>query len=189
MLCKWCKYKAFCKFLFKGHWKRMQDEVSEKCLKHLEGMLVIAKTAWKSGSQQWRYSLVVEIPEDNLKIETCFSMQPLNQNYSVTLLHPSNACWWRAGFFFLSWLLHNSKEKSVWFVRCRYLSIYLHIFSHVIMIEFGTSCKMSGSCNYSVKCFIAGKGCVPLIEAIFCIILKIVMLALGSWWWFTTFLN
>lgn len=41
------------------------------------------------------------------------------------------------------------------------------------MIEFGTSCKMSGSCNYSVKCSIAGKGCVPLIEAIFCIILKI----------------
>lgn len=30
----------------------MQDETSEKCLKHLEGMLVIAETARKSGSQQ-----------------------------------------------------------------------------------------------------------------------------------------
>lgn len=48
------------------------------------------------------------------------------------------------------------------------------MFSHVIMIEFGTSCKMSGSCNYSVKCSIAGKGCVLSIEAIFCLILKVV---------------
>lgn len=48
------------------------------------------------------------------------------------------------------------------------------MFSHVIMTEFGTPCKMSGSCNYSVKCSIAGKGCVPLIEAISCIVLKVV---------------
>lgn len=54
------------------------------------------------------------------------------------------------------------------------VDIYLRMFSHVIMIEFGTSCKMSGSCNYSVKCSIAGKGCVPSIEAIFCLILKVV---------------
>lgn len=65
----------------------MWDEVPEKCLKHLESFLAIAKTI-KSESQRWGYPLVAELSKGNLKTEMCFSMQPFNQMYFLPHFFP-----------------------------------------------------------------------------------------------------
>lgn len=49
----------------------MWEEAFEKCLKHLESILAIAKNCIKAESQQWGFSLVVELSKGNLKVKMC----------------------------------------------------------------------------------------------------------------------
>lgn len=62
----------------------MWEEAFEKFWNHFGYCQCI-----KPESQRWEFSLVVELSKGNLKVETCFSMQPFNQTYLPPSLSPA----------------------------------------------------------------------------------------------------
>lgn len=117
----------------------------------------------KFESQQWRFFTHGRTFKGKSQSQNPFFHAAFNQIHQPPP-HPAPCilAYWLfilcLGYSILVWASHF----DLWGVDIGILTC-IYVLCFVIILEFSTFCIMSGSCNYSVKCYIASKGCVLLI--------------------------